>query len=74
MMEKIKDRTMVTKSAVVKWITWTICGTFHTNMHQFQQTVSIDSPIGCGFARSLIPIMANSSHQRLGPTVLMSHL
>lgn len=34
--------------------------------------LSIDPPIG--FARSLVPIMANSSHRRLGPTVLMSRL
>lgn len=36
--------------------------------------LSIDPPIGRGFARSLVPIMANSSHQRLGPTALMSRL
>lgn len=36
--------------------------------------LSIDPPIGSGFTRSLVPIMANSSHQRLGPPVLMSGL
>lgn len=64
------------EGAEVRWVkrmNWTICGAFHTNTHQFQR-LSIDPPIGSGFARSLVPIMANSSHQRLGPPVLMSGL
>lgn len=63
-----------TKSAGVKRMNWTICGTFHKYASVSTHWLSIDPPIGRGFARSLVPIMANNSHQRLGPTVLMSHL
>lgn len=53
---------------------WTGLFVAHFGQIRTRNWLSIDPPIGRGFTRSLVPIMANSSHQRLGPTALMSRL